>query len=111
MGRMERQWRFIAPPTVSQMRQCQLKSCAIDGGEGSQDDAITRLGVGVCLTGKSVGPDRCESGSLTILQSEWCQRQALTGEGDCRRETEHEALVGMTFAVGEWREISSVRPH
>ena len=98
-------------PTVSQFRQCQLKYCAIDGGEGSQDDAITRLGVGVCLTGKLVGPDWCESGSLTILQSEWCQRQALTVEGDCQSDIEHEALVGITFAVGESREICSVRPH
>jgi hypothetical protein len=98
-------------PTVSQMRQCQLKYCAIDGGEGSQDDAITRLGVGVCLTGKSVGPDWCESGSLTILQCEWCQRQALTVEGGGQSDVEHEALVGVTFALGEWRDICSVRPH
>jgi hypothetical protein len=59
-----------------------------------------RLGVGVCLTGKSVGPDWCESGSLGILQCEWGQRQALTVEGDCHRDAEHEALVGISSQWG-----------
>ena len=42
-------------PTASQMRQCQLKYCAIDGGEGCLGDAIP--------TGRWSLPDREISGA------------------------------------------------
>ncbi len=61
MVRMERQLRFIPPPPPSRRCDSASSSTALSMEARGVWTMRYRQGAGVCLTGKSVGPDWCES--------------------------------------------------